>query len=257
MRTPSEAVTKRCHSCEVTKPISDFVAFAFGKRAGRIGIDCAKCWGRTQYPPARCIVCDHFRPSSEFDKNAENGEVCKACLLADPEKYSKQCSLCKDIHPLVSFHRQSRTGYRHPVCNGCDTESVTKKHKQRPDLVLNRRQRHQDKLKTEAYEGYGGAFCACCGETRRVFLTLDHIENDGAEWRRTHFGGNKSRGCGLATYEWCKRNGYPPIFQVLCWNCQQGKRFSGVCPHVTERVEAIPKGSRAKRPEALQIPLGS
>src|SRR5665213_1750329 len=90
-------------------------------------------------------------------------------------------------------------------------------------------------MKEQAYAAYGGADpkCACCGESELVFLTLDHVNNDGAQWRRREFGGNGSRGCGINTYEWCKRNGYPDIFQILCWNCQQGKRFSpdGICPH--------------------------
>lgn len=231
MATPSEVQeTKKCHSCEVVKPTTEFVEFAFGKRAGRTGIDCASCWSKQKFPPARCTVCTKLRPISEFDKNAEGGTICKSCLLANIELYSKKCVVCGDVRPLNTFYRQSRTNYRYPVCDRCDMETRSPR---KTEDIANVRKRHQEKLKDEAYQAYGGHKCACCGESNRVFLTLDHINNDGAEWRRQNFGGNKSRGCGLSTYEWCKRNGYPSIFQVLCWNCQQGKRFSpdGICPH--------------------------
>jgi hypothetical protein len=48
-------------------------------------------------------------------------------------------------------------------------------------------------------------------------------------------GGNKHRrqigGCGYF-YRWLRKNGFPPGFQVLCYNCNQGKALGGgVCPH--------------------------
>jgi hypothetical protein len=95
------------------------------------------------------------------------------------------------------------------------------------------RKAHSEKIKAECFEAYGGWKCACCGETEPHFLTLDHINDDGAMWRRVEFGAGNN-GAGLRTYEWCKRNKYPPIFQVLCWNCQHGKRRNGVCPHRLE-----------------------
>jgi hypothetical protein len=76
--------------------------------------------------------------------------------------------------------------------------------------------------KDRAFAGYGGYVCACCGETTAEFLSLDHINNDGAEHRRKH----------RHTYRWIVKNDFPPIFQVLCYNCNIG-RFNngGVCPH--------------------------
>lgn len=38
------------------------------------------------------------------------------------------------------------------------------------------------RLKLEVLAGYGGK-CICCGETHPAFLTVDHINNDGAEHR--------------------------------------------------------------------------
>lgn len=37
---------------------------------------------------------------------------------------------------------------------------------------------------------------------------------------------------GYQTYYWLKRNGFPPGFNVLCWNCQWGIHINkGKCPH--------------------------
>lgn len=58
-----------------------------------------------------------------------------------------------------------------------------------------------------------------------LFLTIDHIDNRGAEHRRTIGTG------GDALVRWLKKNNFPPGFQILCWNCQWGKRIVGTCPH--------------------------
>jgi hypothetical protein len=79
-------------------------------------------------------------------------------------------------------------------------------------------------LKDAAYAAYGGYTCACCGETTKAFLTIDHVNNDGAEHRKTV---SPSR-----LYTWLRNHQYPEGFQVLCMNCNFGKaRNGGVCPH--------------------------
>lgn len=86
------------------------------------------------------------------------------------------------------------------------------------------------KLKERVFEAYGGWRCACCGETEKLFLTIDHIHNDGAQHR-------KSLGHGsMRTYRWLRQRKFPPGFQVLCMNCNFGKRMNnGVCPHQSRR----------------------
>jgi hypothetical protein len=80
------------------------------------------------------------------------------------------------------------------------------------------------KLKDAAYAAYGGYQCVCCPETIEAFLSLDYVNNDGAEHRKTM---DRRK-----LYKRLKREGYPPGFQVLCMNCNFGKaRNGGVCPH--------------------------
>ncbi len=78
------------------------------------------------------------------------------------------------------------------------------------------------KLRVEAIEKYGGR-CVCCGEDEYKFLTIDHINNDGAEHR-------KKVPISYLT-EWLKRNKYPSGFQLLCYNCNMAKGHYGTCPH--------------------------
>jgi len=71
-----------------------------------------------------------------------------------------------------------------------------------------------------------GRQCACCGEANELFLTIDHVNNDGSAHRK-EIGQS-------AIYRWLVRNGFPPGFQTLCYNCNLGKRVNGgVCPHRT------------------------
>lgn len=51
------------------------------------------------------------------------------------------------------------------------------------------------------YEHYG-AVCKCCGETEPAFLTIDHINNDGAAHR-------KVCGSSLASFKWIIENNFP------------------------------------------------
>lgn len=89
------------------------------------------------------------------------------------------------------------------------------------------------RCKQEVFQHYGNS-CACCGETGFLFLSMDHVENDGAEHRRKIWG-SPVRGCGYAMYSWLRRNNYPAGFQILCGTCQQGKKMNGgVCPHVSD-----------------------
>lgn len=36
---------------------------------------------------------------------------------------------------------------------------------------------------------------------------------------------------GIDMAQWCRRNGYPKGFRVLCHNCNMAIGFYGYCPH--------------------------
>ena len=83
---------------------------------------------------------------------------------------------------------------------------------------------------------HGSMKCACCGESIIDFLTIDHINMDGAEHRRKIALKCKDRRApsGNRLYSYLVRNNFPEDvkLQVLCYNCNCGSyKNGGVCPH--------------------------
>lgn len=93
------------------------------------------------------------------------------------------------------------------------------------------RKKYRQKLKSKFIELYGGK-CSCCGDDRVEFLTLDHVEGDGA-LRRNNNGrrksGQRSRD-NLQEYIKANKAYDPDTFQILCMNCNCGKQWYGECP---------------------------
>lgn len=79
-----------------------------------------------------------------------------------------------------------------------------------------RQVRYRKKLKFKVVQHYGGK-CACCGEDRLEFLTVDHKNGGGNKYRRN------TKKNSSAFYSWLRREGYPLEYQVLCFNCNCGK----------------------------------
>lgn len=93
--------------------------------------------------------------------------------------------------------------------------------------IYARHKNWRDHLRLEMVKSYGG-YCVCCGETEHAFLTLDHIQRDGAEHRRR-------RATAPGIWSELKQLGWPKDkYQLLCMNCNWAKRMGDLCPH--ERV---------------------
>jgi len=74
-----------------------------------------------------------------------------------------------------------------------------------------------------------GNVCNCpgCSVEELLFLNFDHINNDG------HLEVNRS--CGSNSARYILKNPDQTRFQLLCANCNHGKRMNGgVCPHITK-----------------------
>ncbi len=86
---------------------------------------------------------------------------------------------------------------------------------------------HLIKYKRMVYDYYG-AICACCGVTEQRFLSVDHVFNDG--YKDKNKSGKKLTGLNL--YKKILKESCPKRYQILCMNCNHGKRMNnGVCPH--------------------------
>ncbi len=81
---------------------------------------------------------------------------------------------------------------------------------------MNNIKTYQQNLKREILTYYGKGKCQCvvCGYNDINALSIDHINGDGAQHRKTV----------KNIYYWVKRNNYPPGLQTLCMNCQWVKR---------------------------------
>jgi hypothetical protein len=77
-----------------------------------------------------------------------------------------------------------------------------------PAAIATRERNVRKKLETLSH--YGGA-CTDCGETQYEFLTFDHINDDGAQYRKEF--GRRS------LCEWLWNRDFPDGFAVRCFGC--------------------------------------
>lgn len=159
-------------------------------------------------------------------------KVCTACSLAKPiTKFPS-----KGKHTLPNGERFT---YRGSICRPCIREEHKRNgicvHCHRPAIENNRccekhAQLMRDSVKRrnikdkELVFNHYGCCCAYCGDIRLLFLTIDHINDDGAEHRRLQRSGNNH---GHNIYAWLRKNKYPTGFQTLCYNCNCTKTKIG------------------------------
>lgn len=93
------------------------------------------------------------------------------------------------------------------------------------------------KARQEALVAYGN-LCVCCGESNWQFLSIDHVNNDGAEHR-------KQIKRPEDMFRWLKKHNWPTGFRVLCFNCNLSRGHLGYCPH-----EASDSKNNCRTPEA-------
>ena len=170
----------------------------------------------------------------------------------------KKCDMCKEFNGVECYgkNRRNKDGL-HTTCKECkkrlDKDYVEKNkdkikkrrqeyYKKNREKIIDKvneyipknrdkRRRHgvtaRKKYKTKAFQAYCDGFikCAYCLECEFDLLTIDHIHGQGNEHRKFN---NIQAGCD--TYRWLKRNGYPPGFQVLCYNCQFRKKHIDAKP---------------------------
>ena len=84
--------------------------------------------------------------------------------------------------------------------------------------------KYSKNLRIHIINHYGNK-CYCCGETEIKFLTIDHLNNNGYEFRKKGIRG-------LAIYRWIIKNDFPKDINIACFNCNCGRaKNNGICPH--------------------------
>jgi hypothetical protein len=149
---------------------------------------CISCGKPSRATKSKCIVCkdaDTARRRKSHDDKKMRGE-CMSCT----SPVDGNTIYCKQ-------HRQR-----------CNDNSIS----------------YWRNFRRLVYDHYGHK-CNCCGETEEMFLTVDHINNTGADHRRAIGKGNQ-------IHKYIVEHDYPNDFQILCMNCNLGKsRNGGRCPH--------------------------
>lgn len=226
MTTPSQVLIK-CKTCG-----------GMGEPHKAHRLHCIPCAKRKQVEYVR-----KYRARVKKDPKPRN---CKWCgtEFVSTHGLANQCADCR-----AEYHRNYSKANRERV-NGYTREyrkrhgkKIRKRRIQRRKEMIDAmspaeleefRRKEADKtrrlvyaLKDEVYTAYGGWRCACCGETERSFLTIDHVNQDGAKMRKSGKHSSPER-----MYRWLKKKGFPDGYQILCMNCQFGRKHNdGVCPH--------------------------
>lgn len=94
----------------------------------------------------------------------------------------------------------------------------------------------QSDLQIKFLEMYGTECnCSACNERNPIFLTLDHVQNDGYKFRN------------VKSYVLATKKYQPDIYQVLCYNCNCGtNRNAGTCPHFGLKIPLERTNKREK-----------
>lgn len=153
----------------------------------------------------------------------------------------KRCTCGQFEHPGRECGRPGPRPYKTAEEKAATNRAYTRKWRhEHPEENRAHKKKYRDSVKLRVLRAYSGEVpsCACCQETGLVFLTLDHVDGDGAAQRRV----NQHRG-GFQQYLQVIREGFPPGYAVLCWNCNSAKHLLGTCPHQLSAEASTPSRS--------------
>ena len=168
-----------------------------------------KCFGLSSRLTGPCTICGtkhaRIRPTGyeAWYNHPKTGKViCDSCYGKIPRK--GKCVECGRIASTRWSSNEKGT-----ICHKCE-------------MVLHRR-----KVKLEVLTHYSKGKLCCsergCNIDDIDMLALDHTNNDGASHRK-----EVGAITGIFMYEWAKRNNYPKMFGVLCWNHNIKKQLNRV-----------------------------
>lgn len=176
-----------------------------------------------------CSGCEKYLPLDTFykwdDRKVSRCKKCKRSATACRHSRLKTERKCLGCEKPLKRKEKS-------LCKNCKARAREKYHANGDQNRAASRER-AFQLKLATFDAYGGCICKCCEETEPMFLTIDHINEDGAAHRQSLGGKHMA---GKHFYNWLKKNNYPPGFQVLCFNCNFAKGHFGICPHEQNKL---------------------
>lgn len=222
---------KPCTVCKETKILAEFSYLAKGPL--ELSYACKACQDKTLMEKLPTEDRNRIKEHRWRQRMLELG-LCTSCGKEPifEQRSKKRCLGCLEAR-TVGRKAKARLWSSAGLCNGCGGELSSPERAKCDRCRAGFRrveQRKQRRKKLQTLEMYGGE-CACCGEKNPWFLTIDHINRDGAEERRQI---GKGRVPSYSTYLKEKRDD----LQVLCFNCNCAREHNqGVCPHKIEEVE--------------------
>lgn len=197
---------------------------------------CNKCLGLTA--PDGMRVCRKCRETQTLDRfrkkgaNRDRASICKAC---DNQEYiNAACKNCgrifwRSLNGYTAYCTECIKKIDRP-CARCGSPFVASMAQKkfcseacRAAEARDVRKRSWMRNRDAILHAYGGA-CACCGESERAFLAIDHIDGGGHKQYKALGGGGFS--------SWVRKNNYPDTLRLLCHNCNFGRQQNGgICPH--------------------------
>ncbi len=188
------------------------------RRAGGL---CMRC-GRVPARPDRVDCESCAREGNEHRIAKRQAGICPYCYEQNPViPDTGYCRSCADkVSEASKLQRAERK--RLGLCSNCGKVPTRTGYVNCEECAAVFRGNHKQNKK-RCFDHYGRT-CTCCNlEFDERFLTLDHIQNDGA-LHREEIGGT--------LYKWAIDNEFPPILQTNCFNCNMGKSVNGgICPH--------------------------
>lgn len=193
-----------------------------GKRFNRLMIiERAGNDGRTVIWRCQCDCGKEYLIKDKHLRKTNGIQSCGCLKLSKLQSDTITCKRCHRTLPRDQYYKKwaNRGDTRHNICKDCSRIALCESKK-----------KYERRTRIEALTHYGGnpPACACCGENRIEFLTIDHIHGGGSKHRREL--GN----AGTRIARWLKKAGYPDGFRVLCYNCNCAIGAYGECPHTRE-----------------------
>lgn len=183
-----------------------------------------------------CEIC-----GEEFIPKTYNQKYCR-------EKCRKRAQL-NQIGAWIKNKYRTDPQFREKMLSRGATRQHSK-HNEVAEYMRNYRKKHPEKFEraTTIYKRwlrkrrwavlahYGGLppKCACCGEDKYEFLSIEHKEGN-PDMRTV-----KERRNGIRIEEWLIKNNFPEGFAVLCFNCNLARGFHGFCPHKNPEKSFMP-----------------
>lgn len=156
-----------------------------------------------------------------------------------------KCNSCLEEHPVLCFPMLPGDHIRSGTCADCVQPAPEQESDPGPQIAMARfrakewAKAHPDRVKSNGREWRTrllngalkklGGRCACCGETERRFLQIDHVNGDGNR--------DRVRRSPQAFYRHVMENEEPGVrLRLLCANCHFAHSYRSGCPHELARV---------------------